>query len=144
MITKHGVLAVASLWLATSCAARADDGDEKVKKYMLEARALPAPVHKDTEASFTLTITPRSPWVLKTTTPLRVNLTASDGIELEKSKLDAKDIVDPKADAKSIRTAFTAKSPGEQSIAAKLTFFLCTDEICRRYKDSVDCRFPVK
>ena len=91
-----------------------------------------------------LTITPKGKQTLKTTTPFKAMVKGSDGVALSKDKYTAKDFVDEKTPEKTIKTEFTAAKAGEGSVNAALTFFLCTDEICKRYKAEAACGFKAK
>ena len=81
---------------------------------------------------------------LKTNTPFKAMVKGSDGVAVSKDKYTAKDFVDEKAAAKTIKTEFTASKSGEGTVNADLTFFLCTDEICKRYKAAAACGFKAK
>jgi hypothetical protein len=91
-----------------------------------------------------LTITPKGKQTLKTTTPFKAMVKGSEGVTPAKEKYTAKDFVDEKAPAKTIETAFTPSKAGEGTVNANLTFFLCTDEICKRYKADAACGFKAK
>ena len=95
-----------------------------------------------------MTITPKGKQTLKTNTPFKAMVKGSDGVAVSKDKYTAKDFVDEKAAAKTIKTEFTASKAGEGTVNADLTFFLCTDEIkgsdCKRYKAAAACGFKAK
>jgi len=91
-----------------------------------------------------LTITPAEGHVLKTVTPFKGKLTASASIALTQDTYAAKDFLDAKAFAKTITAKFTAKEAGESSIKADLTFFICNDELCKRYQDATSCSTKVE
>ena len=91
-----------------------------------------------------LTITPKGKQTLKTNTPFKAMVKGSDGVAVSKDKYTAKDFVDVKTPEKTIKTQFTAAKAGEGSVNANLTFFLCTDEICKRYKADAACGFKAK
>ena len=91
-----------------------------------------------------LTITPKGKQTLKTNTPFKAMVKGSDGVAVSKDKYTAKDFVDEKTPEKTIKTEFTASKSGEGTINADLTFFLCTDEICKRYKADAACGFKAK
>ena len=91
-----------------------------------------------------LTITPKGKQTLKTNTPFKAMVKGSDGVAVSKDKYTAKDFVDEKTPAKTIKTEFTPSKAGEGSVNADLTFFLCTDEICKRYKAAAACGFKAK
>ena len=91
-----------------------------------------------------LTITPKGKQTLKTSTPFKAMVKGSDGVAVSKDKYTAKDFVDEKTPAKTIKTEFTASKAGEGTVNADLTFFLCTDEVCKRYKAAAACGFKAK
>lgn len=95
---------------------------------------------KDTAVK--ITITPTAPWVLKTSTPLAIGLECTEGCTVGKSELNASDIVDPNADAKTVRTTLRA-APGHHRLDGELSFFLCSDEVCKRQSDDVTYAFDV-
>ena len=122
---------------AVGCTVHAE---EKGKVYTVDAITTPDTVTAGNAAELKITITPKAPWVLKTTTPMKVTLEASDGVKLAKKKLSNKDIIDAKSKAKSVKTGFES-DPGDKKIDAKLSFFLCTEEICQRYTDKAQLSF---
>ena len=91
-----------------------------------------------------LTITPADGYVLKTVTPFKGKLSAPAAIALTQDTYAAKDFVDAKAFAKTITAKFTAKAAGAADIKADLTFFICNDELCKRYKDASTCAAKVE
>ena len=100
-----------------------------------------APVKASASSGCNLTITPKEGWVLKTETPFKALLSATEDIELPQVKFSSKDFVDAKAAPKTILTSFTAKKAGAHSIDASLTFFVCSETICKRQKDAAKCTF---
>jgi hypothetical protein len=119
-----------------SCVARATD-NKNPKPYQLHAGIIPSELKVEGPGRFELTITPEAPYLLKVETPFKVVLSASDGLQLAKTELTAKDFVDQKTPAKTVVGELVAKKKGEQQLTAELTFFLCTDEICQRFTDRV-------
>ena len=91
-----------------------------------------------------LTITPKGKQTLKTTTPFKAMIKGSEGVTPAKEKYTAKDFVDEKTASKTIETEFTPAKAGAGTVNANLTFFLCTDEICKRYKADAACDFKAK
>jgi hypothetical protein len=134
-----------ALLAAGACNARAEgEGPSAEKGYTLTAAVDPTPPKKDARAAWQVTIAPKAPWVLKTTTPLTVTLKPSPTVKPEKATLKAEDIVDGTTEAKTVRTGFVATATGDASLDADLSFFLCTDQICQRFKDSVKVGFKVE
>ncbi|MEZ4272452.1 MAG: hypothetical protein R3C68_13800 [Myxococcota bacterium] len=113
-------------------------------EYTIDASVNPNPLQKDQAATLALTIKPQGSWVLKTETPFRVVLKAPKGVTLKKDQLSAKDIVDAKSADKTVLAPFTSKQSGKHEITAELTFFLCSDEVCQRHKDTAKAVFTVK
>ena len=95
-------------------------------------------------SSCKLTIKPAAGHVLKTETPFKAMLKGSDGVKVEKEKYTSKDFEDPKSAQKSIQTKFTAAAAGKHTLNADLTFFVCNDEVCKRFKDKADCAVEAK
>ena len=95
-------------------------------------------------SSCKLTITPAKNHVMKSETPFKVMLKGTDGVKVEKDKYTSKDWQDPKAAEKVIQTKFTAAAAGKHALNADLTFFICNDEVCKRFKDKADCAISAK
>lgn len=132
-----------ALLLAVGCTARADNGDgdddkKANKNYTVVATTNPEAVKKDAAATYAITITPKAPWVLKPETPLKITLAPSDGLKVDKTTLTGKDLVDAKAEAKSVTTGVAAGAAGEHKIAADMSFFLCKEDICQRFQDKLE------
>ena len=121
-------------------ASGAKDANPKEPLYKISYEA-PKAVRVGTEAPCNLTITPKEGWVLKTETPFKLELAAKEGITLARVTFSSKDFVDPKKPAKTVATLFNAAKAGKHGIDAKLTFFVCSDTICKRQKDKAQCTF---
>ena len=110
------------------------------KQYSIQAElASPTPTAGE-NIELLITITPEAPYVLKSTTPMKIALECTEGCELTQSKLTAKDIKDEETEAKSVATVLTARS-GKHRLDGDLSFFLCTDEICERKTDDLILSF---
>ncbi len=101
-------------------------------------------VKAGSESSCKLTIKPAAGHVLKTETPFKAMLKSTETVKVEKEKYTAKDFVDAEATVKSIATKFTAASAGKHTLNADLTFFICNDEVCKRFKDKAACAVEAK
>lgn len=138
-------LALALVVMLVACDAKTEPGNggsaSGSKEYSVDVSG---PQAAGSETSCTLTVTPHEPWVLKAETPFNATLTTSAGLKVEKSKLDARDFVDAKAAAKAVKTDCVAESAGEHQLGAKLSFFLCTAEICKRMTDQVTVTISAK
>ena len=90
-----------------------------------------------TPADCVLTVTPAAPWAVKAETPFVAVLEPDPGLKIDKPRLDAKDFIDPKTPAKAVHTACVAESKGNRTLAAKLIFFLCSHELCKRMTEQL-------
>jgi hypothetical protein len=115
----------------------------EAKDYVLTVTA-PPPAAPGGSAEVVLAITPKAPWVLKLDTPFSATVSAPAGLTVEKARLDAKDFVDPKAETKAVKAVVRADTPGEHTVTTELSFFLCTDVMCKRLKDSGSAKVIVK
>ena len=131
----------ASVMLSTT--AMAADDTNTADWYSLNYDAAGA-IKAGAESSCKLTIKPAAGHVLKTETPFKAMLKGSDGVKVEKEKYTAKDFVDPESAQKSIATKFTAAAAGKHTLNADLTFFVCNDEVCKRFKDKAACAVEAK
>jgi hypothetical protein len=112
------------------------------KDYRIELSA-PKEMSVGVASDCVLTITPAPPWALKAETPFSVTLAPGPGLSVSKTHLDAKDFVNPKTPAKSVHTACVAAQSGARTLSATLSFFLCSDEICRRMTDKLTATVKV-
>ncbi|MEO1173134.1 MAG: hypothetical protein AAFX94_13950 [Myxococcota bacterium] len=131
---------------AAACNAHAESADPTSispgtgPEYSVDVALNPTSPKSGESAEVTITITPVAPWVLKTTTPMKITLECTSGCSVDKTKLTAKDIVDPDTQPKSVSTSVKAAA-GTHRIDGDLSFFLCTEEICKREKDDVTLSF---
>lgn len=143
-MTRAAWIVALVMW---GCTAQAnDDGNEKgkTKAYAVNAATSPEVLQTNVAGKFAITISPKPPWVLKSETPLKIELTASANVTLDKTVLTAKDLVDPKATAKTVQTGVVAKTAGKHEIGAALSFFLCKADICQRFKDELKTAFTAR
>jgi hypothetical protein len=108
---------------------------EGKRPYALSISVSPAALKVGEKAEWNAAIAPEAPWVLKLETPLEVKLSACEGLSLEKTLLGKDEVVDPAAPIKTVRTVMVAKQKGACEVAANLSFFLCTDQVCQRFLD---------
>ena len=128
-----------------SCVVRAENGaPEEGKPYQLTTVALPAPLHVGKDCQYRLEIAPKAPWVLKPSTPLKVQLSATAGLKVAKPVLSGKDLTPVEGRGQAVASACEAVGTGAQRVDAQISFFLCTDEICRRHEDQIPLAIEVK
>jgi hypothetical protein len=95
-------------------------------------------------ADIVITIKPKAPWLMKSDTPFQLTLKPSAGLQLEKTKLTAKDYVDAKSSAKAVKVPVTATVAGEQTLEGTLSFFLCTEVVCKRMTEALSFKLVAK
>lgn len=125
-------------------AAAEEEAKKKEKKYSVTVTSEPQAVVRDKDAKYKITITPEKNFVFKTETPFTAKLTSSTGCKLAKDKFNNKEFDDPKAVAKSVSTAFKVAAAGKYEISADLTFFICNETLCERFKEKPQLTFEVK
>ena len=139
------VLSTLTTILVLGSQLRADDGKkEGDRPYIIAPAAEPAPVATGKPCQYRLSITPKAPWHLKTTTPLKVQLASTAGLKLTKTTLTWQDAAESTGDAKAVQTGCEGAKAGMQKVDADLSFFLCTDEICQRQTDKVSLPVQVQ
>jgi hypothetical protein len=126
---RHLLIALAALMFAAPAIA-ADPGADAANGYAIDTAGSTQKLAPGARGKLVFTIHPRGAWHVDPRTPLRIDLTAPAGLELEKQRLGKKDAVGPKADAPRFEAAFTAVEPGTHEAKAKLDFFVCSDTAC--------------
>ena len=139
---------VASFVVLALTSARAETQSESIpeakpKDYDLTITQTPAAAVAGQQARITVTIQPHAPWTLKVATPFEASFQGTTGVALEKTKLSSKDFLDVKTPEKAIGVTFTPEQKGEHVISGELSFFLCTDQVCQRFKESVQHKLLV-
>ena len=113
--------------------------------YQIKTEISPkTPTIKTPESSFSIIITPKAPWVLKMKTPLTIKLSASANLDIAKTTLGKKDVINPKSPAKELRTRFNATQPGKHFISTNASFFLCTPQICKRFTSEFQTNLNIR
>ena len=140
------VLSVAAVALFIFSAQPSIGADAPKKEEALYALSFDAPkaAKAGADAACLLTITPKSGWTLKTNTPFKMEVSSTEAVKLPKTKFTAKDFMDAKDPNKKVNAGFKATKAGKHDIDAKLTFFVCSDSICKRQKDAAKCSVDAK
>ena len=99
------------------------------------------PGHVGDTTKVTCNIRPKAPYVIKTATPFSARLRPSAGLQVDKETFGNKDFVD--AHPGEIAFNATAKAAGAQRIDVDVTFFLCSEQLCERTKDTATYRTEV-
>jgi len=137
------IVSFATLALVAFSAHGANAQPKEEALYALNFDA-PQTAKAGTDAACVLTISPKSGWTLKTNTPFKMEVSSTEEVKLPKAKFTAKDFVDAKDPNKKINAGFNATKAGKHTIDAKLTFFVCSDSICKRQKDAAVCSVDAK
>ena len=140
------IFSVAAVALFTLSAQPSISADASKKEDPLYGLTFDAPkaTKTGTAANCVLAITPKSGWTLKTNTPFKMEISSTPVVELPQTKFTAKDFVDAKEANKRVNAGFKATKAGKHNIDAKLTFFVCSDSICKRQQDAAKCSVEAK
>ena len=133
------VLSAVSLTGAAHAATAQAEGE----KYSIAVVA-PDDLKAGASGTYKLTITPKEGYQLKVETPFKAELTSPTGVKIARDKFGNADFDDPKTAHKSVSTAITPSKSGENHVVADVSFFICNDELCERFKAKPDLAFTVK
>src|SRR5262249_23492029 len=122
MSARAGLL-LAMVAAAAPVAARADDD--------YELRAADATVEVGAAAAISLTIVPAGGRTVSHDGPLRVDLTADDGVALTRHRYAPRDAAAPAADAPRFDLKLKAVAAGDHPLAIDARFWLCGPRVCR-------------
>lgn len=111
--------------------------------YALDVKNTTAALANGGDGVFVLEIRAKNGTKLHTQAPLEVNLQTNDGLQLEKKKLGRGDAKQLDHATTEVRTTFRARQSGTHTLAAELSFFLCTDAWCQRMTDRVETNVVV-
>ncbi len=135
-------LAVLAAALAAGPARAADPGEEAARSYRVETAGSTQSLKVGEKGRLVLSIEPLQPKVhVHPQAPLKIRLTASAGLKLEKAELVQRDADDLKADGRRFVVPFAAAAAGKQEAKANLDFFICSDTWC--VKQVRQLTFPV-
>lgn len=132
-------------WFGAEALARqGEDASAKKKEYTIDVQVKPNSLTKNSDATYEITIAPVPPWELKPSTPFKLDLTAPKALVLKRTSFSPKDFVDAKTQNKTVRTTVAGKESGTFAIQSALSFFLCTNQICKREKASVETTVTIQ
>ena len=120
---------LAALMLAGTAGA-ADPAADAANGYAIDTAGSTQKLAPGARGKLVFTIHPRGSWHVDPRTPLRIDLSAPEGLKLDKERLGKKDAVTPKAEAPRFEAPFTAVSAGTHEAKAKLDFFVCSADAC--------------
>ena len=105
----------------------------------------PVKLNKGKSGELAVTISAREGWKLSLEAPLSIKLTAPGNISLKKTKLGVKDAAPDKAKKNySFPTTVTGTASGTAKVEANITYFMCTEEVCKRFKAKKEVALQVK
>jgi hypothetical protein len=123
-------IALLAALAAPVLALAAEPTDDASRGYSIETGDSTASLAKGQQGKLVLVIQAKGAWHVDPRTPLKVDLVAPAGLQLERSRLGKKDVVDPKAESPRLEAPFTAAAAGQHDVRAKLDFFVCSAEAC--------------
>jgi hypothetical protein len=117
---------VSSLALILALPALADDS-----KATLTVEA-PKSLKVAEKGTLAVTIVPEKEWKISQEAPTQIRLSDNGKVSFEKAKLRIKDGA---MDGKTFRvsSAISGKASGASTITAKITYFMCTATVCKRF-----------
>ena len=135
---KKLVPALALLLAATAALGAAAAGDQ----YDLRISAPAAKVAERAVAS--VVVTPKGAFHVNTEYPVKLKLTAPDGVTLEKDTLRGADAKRFEKAGLDFEVAFTAAASGKKTFFGELKFAVCTDTECKPTTEKVSFDVDVK
>jgi hypothetical protein len=126
--------AAAAAWLALFSVPALADGDP-ASLYDVSTTGSTAQVKMGQTGKWVLAIQPKAGAHVSDDAPLKIELSGKH-VKVEKDKLARKDAV-AAGPSPRFEVPFSPESPGQGSIDAKVTFFICTDKICSRQQKAI-------
>lgn len=122
----------------------AEPGAGAEKSYRVDTQGTTQAVSRGATGKLVLSIVPLEGTHVHPQAPLKIVLSGSAGLKLERDALARKDAVDPKAEGARFEIPFTALTAGAQEARAKIEFYLCSDDWCARQTRDVSVKIDVK
>jgi hypothetical protein len=123
-------LAALALLAAAAAVRAAEPGDEAARSYRVSSDGSTTSVEAGKSGRIVVALEAIGKVHVDPRAPLKVVLTATDGLRLGKERLGHKDAADPRAGMPRFEVPFVAAAPGKQEARARLDFFLCSDQWC--------------
>lgn len=139
---------VAVLSLVSVGTAFAEDGPDVSKMYSVSAQANPSSVSAGGKGTLVISFKTDPDAHISDEAPLKIQL-AGKNVAVEKQTLHYQDSVAKKTAEKAypdprFEVPFTAQAKGDGAVDAKMTFFVCSKEICSRQQKTVSIPVTVK
>lgn len=88
-------------------------------------------VEQGASGAISVAIVPAAGRTISADGPVRVAVTAPDGVGLPRRRYTRKDAADPAADAPRFDIRVKAREPGDHAVALDVRFWLCGSRVCR-------------
>jgi hypothetical protein len=134
-------LLLAPLLLVATPARAAEPGDGAASGYAIETAESTRALATGERGRLVFVLRAKGAWHVDPRTPLKIELSAPAGLQLEKARLGKKDVLNPGAESPRLEAPFTAAAPGTHEARAKLDFFVCSADAC--VKQVRDVAIPV-
>jgi hypothetical protein len=113
------------LALAGCSAARADETDYEVRV------ASDVTIDLGANGAISVALVPANGRTISADGPVRLAITAPEGLGLPRRRYARKDAADPAADAPRFDVRVKAREPGDHTVALDVRFWLCGSRVCR-------------
>lgn len=107
--------------------------------YELSTAATTTALNAGEQGTWVLEIKPKAGAHVSDEAPLKIELSGK-GVTPSKQKLELKDAV---SKLPRFEVPFTAKEKGQSQLDAKVTFFICTDNVCARQQKTLSSAVKV-
>lgn len=105
----------------------------------------PKTLTKGKSGELAVTISAREGWKLSLEAPLSIKFKAPGNITLKKTKLGVKDAAPDKTKQNyAFPTTMTGTGSGAAKVEANITYFMCTEEVCKRFKAKKEVALQIK
>lgn len=112
--------------------------------YELDTSGTDAKIKVGADGKFSLVVKPKNGKKVHPDAPFEVTFKEPKGVRPAKNKLGRADVVDKAAKAPEVQTKLKADKPGDATLEASVSFFLCTDAWCQRMTDRVSVAITVE
>jgi hypothetical protein len=125
-LTPALALALALPLAVAACAtARADQTDYEVRV------ASDVTIDLGANGAISVALVPANGRTISADGPVRLAITAPEGLSLPRRRYARKDAADPAADAPRFDVRVKARDPGDHAVALDVRFWLCGARVCR-------------
>jgi hypothetical protein len=134
-------LAVAAL---AGPARAAEPGADAANGYAIETDGSTTALARGERGKLVYVLRGKNGWHVDPRTPLKIELSAPEGLRLEKTRLTKADAIPPKSESPRFEAPFSAVAPGRHEATARLDFFVCSADACVKQVRTVTIPVAVK